>query len=151
MFGLLFYALGCLVVTGILMTLRTLVTKVSKTAENSNAQRIIVCWLAVTVLPYIWVEIQTTLYKTDFNSLVAEIAKKDLIAGEPAFFKVQNALGSHARLILVSEGKTNWGGTYRNLYLVKLDKDRAGWLVSSVDPVNTTDGDSAGFSLPPYW
>lgn len=151
MFGLFLYALVCALVAVGLVALRTLVTRVSKIGENSNAVRLVVTWLVVMALPYGWVEVQTRMHKQEFAGIVDQVAEKKLIEGDPAYFKVQSDMNGKARLLVVATGENHWGGTFRNVYGMRLHKDAKGWLLESVDPINTTDGDSAGFTVPPYW
>ena len=151
MFGLFLYALVCLVVAVVLVGLRTLVMRVGKIGETSNAIRLAVTWLVVLAIPYVWVEAQTRMHKKEFADIVDQVAEKKLIEGEPAYFKVQSEMNGKAKLLVISTGENTWGGTYRNVYSMRLHQDSKGWLLESVNPVNTTDGDSAGFTLPPYW
>ena len=151
MFGLFLYALGCLAAASIVVMLRAFTMKAGRIGEGSNALLLLLTWAVVVAAPYGWVETQTTLHRKDFAPVVTELAERGHLDGDPVYFKVQAAGEENAKLILVTGGENTWGGTYRNIYSLRLDKSAAGWWVKSVDPVNTTDGDSAGFTFPPYW
>lgn len=151
MFGLFLYSIVCLGAAGLLVLIRGMFTKVGSMGESPNAARLVFTWLVMLALPYGWVEGQTMMHKHEFAEAVHEIEEKGLVTGEAHYYKVQNAMGEHARVILVTTGDLSWGGTYRNVYAVHLERNGTSWAVSAIDPVNTTDGDSAGFTFPPYW
>lgn len=151
MFGLFFYALVCFIAAAVLVGLLNLVMKVAKTGEGSAAPRLFITWLLLMGGPYAWVEWQTRSHGSEFKQIVQEVADRNLISGDLAYFKVQRDSSKSAKLLLVSGGENNWGGTFRNIYSLKLHQAADGWSLDSIDPINTADGDSAGFSFPPYW
>jgi hypothetical protein len=151
MFGLLLYSLGCVGASGVIYTVRAVLSKTSRIGERSNATFLFLTWMFVMAAPYGWVETLTAIHKSEFTPIVEEVVRHKGIDGDLMYFKVQTASSDHAKLIIVTAGENNWGGTFRNIYAVELGKSPTGWWANSIDPINTTDGDSAGFTLPPYW
>ena len=150
MLGLMLYAIVCFIASWLALALLGFFTKVSRTGEKSPSRRLLVIWLAFLSLPYAWVEAQTALHEQEFTEPVDIAYVKSLFDGEPLYFKVQYATGTNARLLLIAYEDENWG-TYRNIYSVRLRRVGNDWLLKSVDPINTFEGDAAGFTFPPYW
>lgn len=151
MLGLLLYAIVCFTIAGALTWISVLFSKVGSTADKPAVTRLVFLWLAVFALPYGWVEFNTARRSKDFELGVENAVDKGLVTGELAYFKVRNAVGESAKVLVVTDVEDDWGGTYRNLYHLDFEKDSDGWHVRHVTPLNTKDGDSAGFSVPPYW
>lgn len=151
MLGFLLYTVMGLVVALAANWIRALFTKAGKIGESPAAGRIGILWLVTLILPYSWVEIQTKRAGSEFDPVIDRAYKLDQIAGTFVYAKVQHAWGSDAKIIVVSEEKEEWGGTYRGLYQLISKKDGGEWALEEVRPINTLRGDSAGFVFPPYW
>ena len=150
MFGILAYAIVGLVVAGVIQLIRGLLTRFNH-GEGGGPLQLVLTWLVVMAIPYIWVEAQTSMHGDDFQPIVDEVGHKDYVDGEVAYFKVLYSHADRAKLVVVCNGDYQWGGTYRNIYDIILSKEGKSWVLNTVDPVNTSDGDSAGFTVPPYW
>lgn len=150
MFGLLAYAIVAGIAAAVIQLIRGLLTR-NHSGEGSGPVQLIAVWLIVMAIPYVWVEWQTRSRGQEFSSIVDEVYEREFVDGAPAYYKVIYANDEHARLVLVCNGEYHWGGTYRNLYNLLLSRDKDQWVLSAVDAVNTADGDSAGFTIPPYW
>jgi hypothetical protein len=151
MLGALLYGIVCFVIGAVVVWFSLLFTKLGKSAERPMAGRLFSTWILMLALPYIWVEFNTWRSEEEFLSGVDTAAEKGMTNGDFAYLKVKGALGESARVLVVTEGEEEWGGTWRNMYNLDFERDSEGWKLISVHPVNTQDGDSAGFSFPPYW
>jgi hypothetical protein len=150
-FGLLAYAFAALVVAGALSALVGFFTRVGSSVEKGAGLRILIAWLVCFAGPYVWVEANTAKYAADLEPVVDEAIQKSKIEPDVQFVKVQYAWKDRAKLIVVAKTEEHEWGSYRNLYAVTAVKDGEYWELDEVIPINTEDGDSAGFSIPPYW
>jgi len=150
MFGILAYAIVGLVVAGVIQLFRGLITRYNH-GEGGGPLQLVLTWIVVMAIPYVWVEAQTSMHSNEFEPIIEEVAKRELVDGNVAYFKVLYARNDDAKLVVVCNGDYEWGGTYRNIYDLRLSKQGTTWMLDMVDPVNTSDGDSAGFTVPPYW
>lgn len=151
MLGLMLYAIVCFTIAAAFMWLSLIFTKLGSTTDKPAISRLVVLWVFVFAVPYIWVEVCTAIYKKDFDDGVFLASEKGFLEGDLLYYKVRIPFGSTAKIVAVTEIVEDWGGTYRNLYDLEFKRDGSEWHLSAVVPVNTKDGDAAGFTVPPYW
>ncbi|HWP31863.1 MAG TPA: hypothetical protein VNK96_09120 [Fimbriimonadales bacterium] len=149
--GLIFYALVSLAITFGILVIRAWFTRVGILGEHPATQRLLMIWIIVFALPYIWVEVLTFWKGKEFEEEISYIAYSEKILGEPLYYKVQYAFRGTGKVILIAEDTSEWGGTFRNIYSISFSHNGKGWVAKRIDEVNTEDGDSAGFTFPPYW
>jgi len=150
-FGLLAYAFVALIVAGAISAAVGFFSRVGNAVEKGAAVRILGLWLFCFAAPYVWVEANTAKYAADLEPVVEEAVEKGKIQPDVQFVKVQYAWKDRAKLIVVAKTKEQAWGSYRNLYAVLAKKTDDYWELDEVIPINTEDGDSAGFTIPPYW
>jgi hypothetical protein len=151
MFGLLAYCMVGLVVACVVQVARAFLTRLGSMSEGSNPLRLVLTWLVVMAIPYLWVEGQTAMHGPQFEPLVFDLYDKNMVDGDVAYYKVLYAWHDKASVVLVCNGDYQWGGTYRNIYKATFARDSVGWTLQKLTAVNTSEGDSAGFTIPPYW
>ncbi|MCH8273627.1 MAG: hypothetical protein IH851_02420 [Armatimonadetes bacterium] len=151
MFGLFIYAVLCFAVALALISVWSVMRRVSTSGDRPMAPRLLVAWILLLALPYVGVEIQTALYGDQFADQVNEALESGLIEGDTLYYRVQNGLGSQAQLVLVAHVGEDWGGTYRNIYRIRMVREGAQWSLVGVEPVDVSEGPSGGFTIPPYW
>lgn len=150
-FGLILYAGVAFVISLVANWVSSLFTKTGKIGDSPAAGRIAILWLVVMSLPYGWVEFNSARHKSEFTDVIEYAEKKKQIEGEFMYAKVQHLWGDRAKLLVVTEEREEWGGTYRDMYQFICVRDKDGWELETVKPINTAKGDSAGFVFPPYW
>lgn len=151
MFGLILYAGIAFVIALVSNWISSLFTKAGKIGDTPAAGRILVLWLVVMAMPYGWVEFNSVRHKSEFADVLEVAEKKKQITGDFIYCKVQSIWGDRAKLLVVTEEKEDWGGTYRDMYQLICTRDNGAWDLNEVRPINTSKGDSAGFVFPPYW
>lgn len=151
MLGLMLYAIVCFTIAAAFTWLSLMFTKLGSTTDRSAASRLIALWVFVFAVPYIWVEACTAIYKEKFDDGVYLASDKGYMEGDLLYYKVRIPFGNTAKIVAVTEIVEDWGGTYRNLYDLEFERNGNGWQLSAVIPINTKDGDAAGFTVPPYW
>lgn len=152
MFGLFMYTFGAFFLALVIVGLSRLFIKIGSIGDKPMASRLLIAGFACFSFPYLWVEFNTIRYGEGFSEYVESLEEDGLIRGELLYYKVQYAFATKSRILLVSETVHDWGGTSRNLYAIKFEKhDDEEWHPIEINKVNTEDGDSAGFTIPPYW
>jgi len=149
--GLIVYALVSLAIAFGILCIRAWFVRVGILGDYPATQRLLLIWVVVFALPYFWVEILTLLKGKEFQKEIAYLAYNEKILGEPLYFKVQYAFGGKGKVVLISTDTSEWGGTFRNIYSISFSHDGKEWVPERIDEVNTENGDSAGFTFPPYW
>lgn len=151
MLGLLAYGIVALIAAVVVVGGMSLITKAGAIGDRSNAPRLFVVWLLCFVGPYVWVETNTKLHAANLEHVVEEAVSKQQVEPDVVTTKVQYMLGGKARLIVIARTPEQAWGSYRNLYAVTAVYKDGTWRLDEVIPVNTEEGDSAGFTFPPYW
>ncbi len=151
MLGLLAYGIIALVVAVVFVGGAALVTKVGALGERSNGRRVLIAWAFCFIAPYIWVEANTKMLAADLEPVVDEAVAEEEVEPDVVSTKVQYAIGGKARLIVIARTPEEEWGSYRNIYGITATFNGENWQLVSVTPINTEEGDSAGFTFPPYW
>lgn len=151
MLGLLAYGIAALIAAVVAVGVFSMLTKVGSLGDRSNGPRLLIAWVLCFFLPYLWVEVNTKMYAEDLEHVVNEAVEKRKVEPDVVTMKVQYALKGRARLIVIARTPEQEWGSYRNVYVITANYDGKVWQMDEVTPVNTEDGDSAGFTLPPYW
>ncbi|MEW5882660.1 MAG: hypothetical protein AB1725_00355 [Armatimonadota bacterium] len=151
MLGLLAYGIIALVAAVVVVGGISLVTKVGALGDRSNGPRVLLAWALCFIAPYIWVEANTMMHAGDLEPVVDEAVAEEEVEPDVVSTKVQYMLGGKARLIVIARTTEQEWGTYRNIYGITATYDGENWHLVSVTPINTEEGDSAGFTFPPYW
>jgi hypothetical protein len=151
MLGLLAYGIFALVAAVLLVGGLSLVTKVGSLGDRSNGTRLILTWAFCFIAPYVWVEANTRLHAADLEHVVEEAVAKRKVEPDVVTTKVQYAMRGRARVIVIARTPEEEWGSYRNIYAITANFDGEHWQLDDVVPINTEEGDSAGFTIPPYW
>lgn len=151
MLGLLAYGIFALIAAILFVGALSLVTRVGTLGDRSNGSRLILAWAFCFVAPYVWVETNTRLHAADLEHVVEEAVTKRKVEPDVITTKVQYAMRRRARLIVIARTPEEKWGSYRNIYALTANYDGEKWQLDEVIPINTVEGDSAGFTIPPYW
>ncbi|MER3414369.1 MAG: hypothetical protein C4340_06170 [Armatimonadota bacterium] len=151
MLGLFAYGIVALIAALVFVGGMSLVTKVGALGDRSMGTRILFAWALCFASPYLWVEANTKMHVANLEHVVDEAVSKHKVEPDVVMTKVQYVLGGKARLIVIARTPVQEWGSYRNIYALTAERDGENWQLVEVTPINTEDGDSAGFTLPPYW
>lgn len=151
MLGLLAYGIFALIAAVLFVGALSLITKVGTLGDRSNGARLILTWAFCMVAPYVWVEIQTKMHQSELEHVVDQAVAARKVEPDVVMTKVQYALKGRARLIVIARTPEQEWGSYRNIYAITANYDGEHWRLDEVIPINTEEGDSAGFTIPPYW
>jgi len=105
--------------------------------------------ILLPLLPYLLVEFNTLLHKSELQQTIDMALKKDNVTSPPKVFKVLGYNKKCARIYVVSAPRNNPSKPFGEI--IELHKGKYGWVRSGeADTVWSSGGNANGVIFPPY-
>ncbi|MBN9504295.1 MAG: hypothetical protein BGO01_03920 [Armatimonadetes bacterium 55-13] len=151
MFGLMFYAIGCFFLAGILTFISTMFRPIQDKGE-SRPWRAFFVWMVLCMgTPYIYSEILTRSLGPKMDKSIRYAYDSLDITGPMQYYRVIWTTGNSAKVIVVGLEKQSWGGKDRPLAAFNMIKEGEKWKVQNYRLVYSDRLNKDGISFPPYW
>lgn len=151
MLTMLFYLIGCAVVSGVVSTVFML-TRPIHTRDETKSWRVIgFLFVLCLAAPYGYVEVMTKLHGKELEAAIKSGYQDSGIDGPMNYYRVKTYSKDTARAIAVGTETENWGGTDRPMVAITLHKDKKGWHAESFKVVSSARKNVESMQFPPYW
>jgi hypothetical protein len=151
MLGVIVYLIAAFVVASLLTLVYVMMRPVNARDELKSWRVMLFSYLFVIAAPYAYSEIMTRLVGDPMKHAVNEALDDAEVGGDLKYFKVILYNGSTARVIAVTEGTADWGGTDKPVVAMTLAKEGQSWKVDSYRIVSSFKSGEDGFTLPPFF
>ncbi len=150
--GMIAYMVAALIV-GTLITVFYSIFRKVKEHDNFRSWRFIGLFsVIVAFAPYGWAEYQTHQHAADMQKAVEATIKSAKVKGKLAYFKVQKADETSAKVIIVVKEKTTTNDAESCVIDATLKNDpKKGWRPDKFQFVDSFDRGKDGVTFPPYW
>jgi hypothetical protein len=101
--------------------------------------------------PYAYAEVMTRLVGQTMASAVNSAVDDSEVGGDLQYYKVISYNGKSARVVAVTHGKADWGGSDNPVVAMTLDKDGKQWKVNSFRIVSSWHFGEDGYTFPPFF
>jgi hypothetical protein len=151
MIGIIVYLLSCFAVAFFLTFCYVMMRPVHSRDELKSWRVMVVFYVLTLTGPYAYAEVMTRLVGGTMASAVNSAVDDSAVGGDLQYYKVISYNGKSARVIAVTHGKADWGGTDKPVVAMTLDKDGSNWKVDSFRIVSSWHFGEDGFTFPPFF
>jgi hypothetical protein len=151
MIGIIIYLVTCFAVAFFLTFCYVMMRPVHSRDELKSWRVLIVFYVLALAGPYAYAEIMTRLVGQTMASAVSAAVDDSEVGGDLQYYKVISYNGKSARVVAVTHGKADWGGTDSPVVAMTLDKEGSGWKVGSFRVVSSWHLGEDGYTFPPFF
>jgi len=151
MIGIIVYLLAALVVSFLLTVIYVMMRPVNSRDELKSWRVLLVFYVLAITGPYGYAEVMTRLVGGSMKPAVTAALDDAEVGGDLKYYKVILYNGSTARVIAVTEGTADWGGTDKPVVAMTLLKNGNDWKVDSYRIISSFKSGQDGFTFPPFF
>ncbi len=147
------YLLACFFV-GVLLTVGVAMFRPIRQNDEFKSWRYMLAFFAVVAaLPYVWVEFLTKKHAADVSKAVKVAIQDAEVDGKLDYYKVTsfNEKENKAKVIAVSNEKSEFGNMERTVMTINIVRDEDGWRADEYAFVNSFKRGRDNCTMPPFW
>lgn len=151
MIGIIVYILSCFAAAVTLTFLYVMMRPVRSRDELKSWRVLLIMYIVCLGGPYAYAEVMTKLVGGPMANAVNTAIDESEVGGDLQYYKVLTYNGHSARVIAVTHGKAEWGGTDKPVIAMTLQKSGDKWKLDSYRIVSSWHTGDDAFTFPPYY